>query len=152
MIDKKLFIKIFSELLKEAGFIRKGQSWYWAGKDALIVFNLQRVGNFYNQYFINFGIWLKAFGIIEFPPFNRCHLYYRIERFFPQQRELILNSCSLEVSNLQLINEFSELMKEQIITLAKELTNEQNLRKLMLQGFLDKGLGRTEAREYLSNP
>jgi hypothetical protein len=148
MIDKKTFKKAIAMPLEKAGFVKRGQSWYLDGKDANIVINLQK-SNWDDSYYINVGIWLKAFGEASFPPFNHCHLYYRVENFFPEQRELILKGCSLEKSDPQMLADLSEFIASQLVPFLQECTEESKLRELMSQGALEGGLVRIEARWYL---
>ncbi len=149
MIDKRTFKNAIAAPLDKAGFKKKGQSWYLDGKDAIIVVNLQK-SDWSEIYFINMGIWLKNLGETSFPQYNHCHLYYRIERFFPEQRELILVGCSLDKSNQQMLDELSEFIESEVIPFLRNCTDENKLRELMLQGALEGGLVRLEARWYLS--
>jgi hypothetical protein len=151
MIDKKTFKKAIAAPLERAGFKKKGQSWFLDGNDALIVINLEKIDIFSNdQYVINIGIWLKAFGESVFPPYNRTHLYYRVERLFPQQRELILTGCSLEKSSPQKLADLTEFIDSRLIPFLRECTDEGKLRELMSKGMLEGGLVRIEARMYLT--
>ena len=151
MIDKKTFKKSVALPLEQAGFIKKGQSWYLDGKDALIVFNMEKIDMFSNeQYVFNVGIWLKAFGIPLFPTYNNCHLYYRVERLLPEFRELILNGGALERSNTQLLSEFVSFISSTLIPFLYGCTNEDNLRGMMSDNRLNMGFVRIEAREYLT--
>ena len=148
MIDKKMFKKAVGLPLEKTGFSKKGQSWYLNGKDAIIVFNLQK-SNWSELYYVNFGIWLKAFGIAQFPQFNHCHLYYRVERLFPEDRELIITSCDLARSSLDNLANLSQFIERQLIPFAWECTEESKLRELMSRGVLKGGLVRHEAKMYL---
>jgi hypothetical protein len=148
MIDKKTFKKAFGLPFEKAGFVKKGQSWYLHGEDAIIVVNLQK-SSWSELFYINMGIWLKAFGETVLPQFNHCHLYYRVEYFFQEQRELIITACSLESSNLQILSDLAEFIENQLIPFLHKCTYESYLRELMSKGKLDGGLVRIEARMYL---
>jgi len=149
MIDKKTFKKAFATPFENAGFVKNGQSWYLDGKDAIIVVNLQK-SDWEDMYYINIGIWLKALGETSFPRENQCHLMYRAESLFPDNRELLLLGCSLEKGNLQLLNDLTEFIQNQLIPLLQGFTNENNLKVLMAQGKLNRGLVRLEAKWRLS--
>jgi hypothetical protein len=149
MIDKKTFKKAFGAPMQKAGSVKKGQSWYFEGKDAVVVINLQK-SDWSELYYINLGIWLKAFGEATFPQFNHCHLYYRVEHFFPEQRALTLVGCDLERSDPEILDDLSMFIGRQLIPFAQECTDENKLRELMSRGVLEGGLVRIEARMYLS--
>jgi hypothetical protein len=68
-------------------------------------------------YFMNIGFWLKGFGEANFPPYNHCHLSYRAESLFPDQRELILLGSSLEESNLEMLNELFWIYQQPITSI-----------------------------------
>lgn len=138
MIDKDTFKKAIAKPFKQAGFIKKGLSWYLDGRDALIVFNLQR-SDWGARYYLNMGIWLKAFGEAIFPKYNHCPLDFRVERFFPERRELILLGCSLEESNLPLLADLTEFIESELIPFLQACTDESKLRELVAQGAHKKG-------------
>jgi hypothetical protein len=150
MIDKKTFKKAFAAPMQKAKSVKKGQSWYFDGKDAVVVINLQK-SNWSELYYINLGIWLKAFGEATFPGFNHCHLYYRVEHFFPEQRDLILTGSDLERSDLEILDNLSKFIGSQLIPFVQECTDEKKLRELMSQGVLRGGFIRQEAKMYLSD-
>lgn len=150
MIDKKTFKKSVGGALEQAGFVKKGQSWYFEGEDALVLANLEKIDVF-DEYVINIGIWLKAFGDTTFPAYNQCHLYYRVERLFPSQRELILASCSLLKSDNQILANLSEFIKNQLVPFLKDCTDESKLKELMSEGVLKRGFVRKEARMFLAD-
>ena len=149
MIDKKTFKKSVGMTLEKAGLQKRGQSWYLDGKDAIVVTNLQK-SDWGDLYYINIGIWLKALGDASFPNENQCHIGFRAESLFPEQRELILISCSLEKSTQQLLAELSDFFERQLIPFISKCTYVNKLRNLMLQGILEKGLVMKEAKWYLS--
>jgi len=57
--------KSIGDVLQPAGFDRKGQSWYLAGADAIVVFNLQK-SDYDEVYYVNLGFWLKQLGDATF--------------------------------------------------------------------------------------
>lgn len=149
MIDKKVFKKTIAAPLKRVGCTQKGQTWYLDGKNVIIAINLQK-SDWSELYYVNIGFWLKGLGEATFPKFYDCHLYYRIEAFFPENRDLIFASCSLEESTPEKLDELSRFMEYELIPFLKECTDEQKLRELMALGKLNNGLVRKEARQYLS--
>lgn len=148
MIDKKSFKKKIAAPLEMAGFIKKGQTWYFNGEDILITFNLEK-NEWSDQYFVNVGFWIKAFGNALFPSYNHCHLYYRLERLFPDQRELILTGCSLG-SSIEVFTTFSTFISTDVIPFLIDCAHENKLRELWANQSLNCGFVLLEAREYLS--
>lgn len=150
MIDKKTFKKAINEPFKKAGFIKRGQTWYLDGKDVLVVTNLQK-NDWAESYYINVGFWLKALGETSFPPYNHCHLSYRIESLFPEKRDLILIGGSLEESNLENLANLIQFMTNYVIPFLKDCTEINKLSELFATGSLNNGLIFKEARQYLIN-
>jgi len=150
MINKKDFKKSISYSFEKSNlYTKKGQSWYLDGKDSTIVVNLQK-SNFNEEYFMNIGIWLKALGIATFPSFNKCHLYFRLEKLFPEDRALILNSLSLERTNSQLLDDFSQFIILKMIPFLQHCTEENQLIEFMKVGRFKNGIISKEAKDYLS--
>jgi hypothetical protein len=149
MIDKKMFKKAVGSPLEQAGFLKKGQSWYLNGTDSIIVLNLQK-SNWSELYYVNFGIWLKAFGDAQLPQFNHCHLYYRVESLFPEEREFLITSCDLQMSSPEMLSHLSRFVEQQLIPFAWECTEESKLREFMSRGLLKGGLVRHEAKMFLT--
>jgi hypothetical protein len=92
---------------------------------------------------------LNALGDGQFPQLNHCHLFYSIEDFFPEERELIITSCDLERSSPEILAHFSRFLEQRLIPFAWECTEERKLRELMSEGVLKGGLVRHEAKTYL---
>ena len=150
MIDKKSFKKAIARPLEKANFIKKGQSWYLDGDDAIVVFSLQK-SDWNDEYFINIGIWLKALGKAEFPQENDCHLSYRAERLFPTEQELIREGASLEKGDMEILNRLSEFIGTRFIPFLRECTKVNKLRELMANGTLRHGFIRKDAKLYLTS-
>jgi hypothetical protein len=148
IIDKKTFKKAIAEPLESAGFIKKGQSWYFDGKDTVVVANLQK-SDWDDMYYINIGISLKALGDGKFPLAYKCHIFERAERVFPEQRELIRLGCSLDKSNLQILDDLSVFIKNLFILFLRKCSDENELKSLLRLGILRKGVVQLVARKYL---
>jgi hypothetical protein len=150
MIDKKKLFQIIDVPLRAAGYKKKGLSWYLDGKEVLIVVNFQR-SNWGPLYYINVGFCIKALSEDSFPKYYHCHLCYRIEAFFPKQRDLILKACDLELSNSEMLVELSDFFSNQMIPFLKECTYEDKLRKMFAQGMLKNGRMQPGISDYLSS-
>jgi hypothetical protein len=150
IIDKKTLKKAFGEPFERAGYLKKGQSWYLDGKDALIVTNLQKC-DWGNSYSMNMGIWIKALGEVSYPQYNHCHMYYGVEVFFPEERELLKLSLDLEKSNAHFLENLGRFLDEKFIPLAWQCTYENNLKEMYSKGMLNNGLIRLEIKWYLES-
>jgi hypothetical protein len=149
MIDKKDFRKAVADPFKQAMYVKKGQSWYLDGEDAVIVVNFQK-SNFNEEYFMNIGIWLKAFGVALFPKENLCHLSFRVERLFPEDWEIVRNGLSLEKANQQTLLDLSEFIKLKLIPFLEDCTKKHKLVEFMATGRFKSGLINKEAKDFLS--
>lgn len=151
MIDKKAFLQSVSSPLTEAGLQKKGKSWYLDGKELLVVVNFEYHNLILDhQYAINIGFWLKALGNPNYPSYNHCHLYYRVERLFPEHREFLLTSSSLLETDVELVSELTKFIDDTLIPFLRECTQEKKLREMMALGLLNGGLVRKEAWWYLT--
>lgn len=70
--------EVLASVLKEGGFTRRSNSWYWSGDETILVVNLQKSA-FGEQYYINLAVWLKRLGDVQFPRENHCHLRLRVD-------------------------------------------------------------------------
>lgn len=151
MIEKGSLLKVFDISLRQGGFLKKGMSWYLDGTDTIIVVNLESI-NMYSpgQYAVNIGFWLKKLGNTSFPKYNHCHMYYRLERLFPESREEIIKGCSLSTGDAQSLMELSNFIKNRLLPFLKERTLETKIKELFSTGVLNRGFMKYEVREYLN--
>jgi len=150
MIDKKIFKKAFSAPFDKAGFLKKGQSWFFDGADSIIVVTLEKC-DWDELYYVDVGFWLKELGQALFPLYYHCHIYERLEFLFPEKRELILTSCDLEKSDADLLIDLSEFILEDVIPFLKGCTNIKKLSELFNMGVFRNSYINFLARKYLSN-
>ena len=129
--------------------MKKGQSWYFAGKDAVTVVYLQK-SDWSDEYYVNIGIWLLAFGEVAFPQDNHYHFGSRAEALFPQKREIIFLGASLEEGDQETLAALVGFNETQLIPFLKQCTDESRLREFLAAGRLENGLLRWEARDYLT--
>lgn len=104
----------------------------------------------FSMYAINIGFWLLHLGNNEFPLFNKCHMYYRIENLFPEDRELIVTILDKKRYDDKLLLSFEHFLDSKAIPTLIEYTDEKKLNELLDDGVLDRGLMVKEARNYLS--
>ena len=82
MIEKTIFKAALNEVFQRSRFARKGQSWFLNGEDAIVVVELQK-SNYDEKYYVNFGIWLKRFGLTLYPKANHCQIQSRLTSLYP---------------------------------------------------------------------
>jgi len=83
-MDTKILERKITEVVREEGFKRKGQSWYVESQETVCVLNLQKYGGWH---FINLGVLVKHLDDIPFPKEYQCHLRIRLCRLFPTEEE-----------------------------------------------------------------
>lgn len=149
MNDIKQLPNMVNELLSKHGFQKKNRSWYHLGKDAILVIKLEYLPSF-SMYAINIGFWLLSLGNITYPLFNKCHMYYRIENLFPEDRELIMTILDEKLYDDKLLFDFEDFLDSKAIPHLIEWTDENKLRELLGDGVLNRGLMMKEARNHLS--
>ena len=132
MTEKTEFKKAFGNALKTHEFRKKGQSWYLHGPDCTVVLNLQK-DDFSDLYYVNFGVWLLAFGNNEYPPENHCHVGARLEELFPAQRELIFDACTIGPEEVELPR-FVDLLHSHVVPLCRKCLTIPGLKELINSG------------------
>ncbi len=127
---------------KAGGLMRRSTS------DVAVMIGFEK--GFGDQWFINVGFWLKTLGIPELNRIEMSHMNFRLDRLFPELREMILTAGALEDesqrnSYLNLIEAIHGAIGNRLI----ELDSEAALRAAFEAGHLADGLIRKEAREVL---
>lgn len=69
---------VLAPLLKAAGYRKRRLTWHPDWPDAITVFNVQK-SQWGDQFYLNFGIYLKALGNEKTPPEYACHVRARME-------------------------------------------------------------------------
>jgi hypothetical protein len=64
---------------REAGFAKKGGSWYRRQPDTIAVLQAQK-SQWGRQYYLNVALWLLPLGEAEHPKENQCHIRTRLSR------------------------------------------------------------------------
>ena len=77
MGDSRLVKEALGTPLKEVGFKKKSDSWYWQNDEVVLMVNLQK-SQYGDQYYVNGGVALKALGSSEFPKEHQCHIRFRL--------------------------------------------------------------------------
>ena len=129
MTEKLILKKAIGTALNAEGFTRKGNSWFLRGPDAVAVINLQKY-EYDELYFINFGIGLRALGSDEFPAENHCHIRARLERLFPQRRDLIIEASTISHDNA-LVEEFKDFLCTEVSPFCSKCLTIEGLKTLL---------------------
>jgi hypothetical protein len=148
MNNKANFKKAIHLVLSEAGFRNKGQSSYFDGPDAVVVLNIQK-SDFDSKNYINFGVWLKSFGLNDFPLENKCHIQVRLTAIFPLDAETIERGCQLEGEFEASFALFLNLMRTKVIPFCVDCSANDTLRVKFQNGDFKKGLVMKDAKDFL---
>jgi len=150
VIDQSKFKKEVGGILQAAGFISKGQTWYLRGRDAHVLVSLQK-SEFDEKYYLNLGIWLNAFGNVEFPKENKCHIQIRITSLFSDAIEIIERGCTLNSNDDEGFTQFLDLLRTRLISFCVESLTNEDLGKKFLRGEFSRGLVMKDAKALLSS-
>lgn len=148
MIDKTYFKKTIGSLLKEVGFKNKDQSWYVDGPDSIVVLNIQK-SDFDDKYYINFGVWLKRLGAVDFPKENKCHIQARLTSIFPEDAEIIDAACRINADNEENFVRLLALIRTKIVPFCIDCLQIDGLREKLLRGDFKRALVMKEAKDIL---
>jgi hypothetical protein len=133
MLEKTKFKKMIGDKFKAAGFVKKGQAWYLVGDDANVVCGLQK-SDYADKYYINLGIWIKAFGGCDYPKDNVCHVQARFGSIFSSYRSLIDKACSLDEASNSDVDEFLDLVEKELIPFCQKCLTLDGIKALFLEG------------------
>lgn len=148
-MNASTFKKGLVEVLTSNGFVRFGKSLRRDDKNVTILISFEN--GFGQQWFINVGFWLIEIGDLVPEIVQKSHLYFRIERLFPENREIILTAGALDdVQQPIAFNELEHLLRDKLISSICKLASKENLKSALSDGRLAGiGLITKEARECL---
>lgn len=119
------------------------------GDAAIILVGVQK--GFGEQWFVNVGFWLKQLGRKEPDRIEQSHLYFRLERLFPQHREFILKASDLaDEGQVSAYHEFLRVLVDEIAGDLKQLGTTEGLFDAYHAGRLTVGLVTKAAKEMLA--
>lgn len=143
------FKKGIQRALAPTGFTKAGKLNCYAGKGVVVLLALQKLEHD-QQFFLNVGFWLTRFGASPPERVELSHLYFRVERLFPEYREIILCAGKLDdEAQPSAFNQFVELLRTTIAGGLVEMADELRLRQAFREGRFEHGLIRKEVREVL---
>jgi hypothetical protein len=137
------------QALRQHAFAPSGGAMRFSGDDTVTLVGVQK--GFGERWFINVGFWLCRLGTLEFNRIEETHVYFRIERLFPEHRDVIL--CAGDISDTGQDEAFRALLfllDNEIAIKLKSLGTEQGLVEAYRAGRLKHGLVTVAARQVLS--
>ncbi|MCK7629189.1 DUF4304 domain-containing protein [Shewanella sp. JNE10-2] len=77
-MDAELYIQDIGPLLKQNGFKKSNFTWRKDYGESIAVFNIQKSQWDRGTFYINFGVYFRAYGDEASPTENKCHVRIRI--------------------------------------------------------------------------
>ena len=148
MIDRKQVLSQIGDDLRQGGFLQRRGTWHLVSPEVTVVFDLQK-SSFANRYWANIGFWIESLGHAQRPRVHQCHLYFRVERLFPEYRETILMGLSFEEESVAQCEEFLAFVRDIFVPFCQAATRMEYMRKLYHWGKLRDGLVKKEAQDVL---
>jgi len=146
------FKRAVETALAQAGFFKAGKIWRFDGEDVSIIIGLQKI-EYSQQIFVNVGFWLKKFGANPPEKVELTHMYYRLERLCPGQREAILTAGNESAEQQERwVAEIAAILASECLPQIKALASIEAVRTALRAGKLSEGLVRKEARQLLEGP
>jgi hypothetical protein len=136
-------------VLQQHGFVRRGSLMRLSGDGTIVLVGVQK--GFGEQWFVNVGFWLKQLDRGEPDRIEQSHMYFRLERLFPQHREFILEAGDLAAEGqLKAYHKFLGLLVDEITVDLKQLGTRVGLVEAYHAGRLSAGLVTKAAKESLA--
>ncbi|MGF7005741.1 hypothetical protein [Aminobacter sp. BE322] len=147
-MKRRRFRKSIEDSLLSVGFVKAGEVLRLEGEEISTLVGFGK--GFGNQWFVNVGFWIHALGSQCPEKIEKSHMYFRIERIFPNLREIILTSGDLSDKHQpDALDRLVSHIHGDIGVKLRELTSEGGLRRAMEAGALTTaGLIRKEAINY----
>lgn len=151
-VDLELVKKGLDASLKEAGFKKKSNSWYWSNDQVILQINLQK-SQYGDQYYVNGGVFLKSLGTIEFPKEYNCHIRFRLTAVASEEeRKEIESVFDLEnqlLSDYQRKEEISRLIREIALPILQGCSSEKGIAEMIKSGKLGKAMIHKQIRDLV---
>ena len=149
MMTGQEFAKGLFGALPQHGFARCGSLMRLPGDAVITLVGVQK--GFGEQWFVNVGFWLKQLGRNEPDRIEQSHMYFRLERLFPQYREFILEAGDLAAEGqLSAYHKFLKVLVDEIASDLKQLGTAEGLVDAYHAGRLSAGLVTKAAKELLA--
>ena len=138
---------LFVALLRQ-GFVRSRDLMRVSNDRIVTLVGVEK--GFGEQLFINVGFWFIWAGIEEPGRVEHAHMYFRLERLFPQHREIILAAGDLGgVGQSEAYQRLAALISSEIATNVKRIGSEEGLVEAYRARRLEGGLVTKVAKEWL---
>jgi len=141
--------KSLERVLSPMGYKPTGKILCSTSGDVSILIAVEK--GFGSQHFINVGFWLHRLSEEVPDKVELSHAYFRLERLFPDHRELILSAGDLE--DPQQVDSWSELtalLATHFVQELKEIATLEGLRNALSTRLKGAGLIRKELKEFLA--
>jgi len=132
MSQPKILTDVIDSQLKPAGFKRKASTWYKANTDTIVLLNLQK-SSYGPQYYINIAVWLRAFGDVDTPKENECHIRLRWESIVPGNEKHLERLLDLEngsLSDAARISEIELLVRNHVLPFLLQVSSLMEIRSI----------------------
>ncbi|MEY2430377.1 MAG: hypothetical protein QOC92_102 [Acidimicrobiaceae bacterium] len=141
----------FDRFGREAGFEKKGGSWYRCSDEVVAVSNLQK-SQYGPQYYWNQGFWLRELGGEDYPKVNRCHIFARLEDLLPDVEGSLRNLLDLEyeLDADARIEELSSLLRARLLPLIDRASSLAGVCALLGEGVFARAAIMGPAQEALA--
>lgn len=148
MMEKKLFIRVFSNELMNHGFEKKKGAWWKFGPDVVCGLELQK-SDFSECFYLNLGISLRKLSPDDDLKINKCHIQISADR--------LISGESFESFNRALRSElegfddvvFLKILDQEILPLVDKFLNLPSLKLAYKLGAFKAALIFRQARELL---
>lgn len=148
MADSKLIKEALGAPLKEAGFKKKSDSWYWRNDEVVLLVNLQK-----SQYYVNGGVALKSLGTAEFPKDHQCHIRFRLTSVASDEETKEIESAfDLENESLpdqQRKEKISQLISDIALPILQGCSSERGIAKTVKSGRLAKAMVHKQVKDLV---
>ncbi len=148
-MNSRTFKQGLEKELLDSGFERAGKLYLRPTAFGFIMIAFSK--GFGSQLFLDVGFWFSDLGDTTPSRLENAHIYCRLERLFPKDRELILTAGALDdAAQPEAYQRLISLFRKIVEDLLREFEDVPCIRQQMEYGRLSCGLIRKEAREYLS--
>jgi hypothetical protein len=152
MADSKLIKEALGAPLKDAGFKKKSDSWYWSNNEVVLLVNLQK-SQYGDQYFVNCGVALKSLGAAEFPKEHHCHLRFRLTAVVSEEEskeiESVFDLENESLSEQQRKKDVSRLVKDVALPILQGCSSESGIIETVKSGRLAKAMVHKQVKDLV---
>ena len=138
-----------ADTLGSAGFLRKGQNWFRQGDEVVEVLNLQK-SQYGPQYYLDYGIWLRALGEEQQPREQHCHVRMRLGAVMSSAAQLTqLLDLEADTPEHARRSALAELLATEFLSFAELCRTTAGLRQLLAAGRLQHAMVNVAAKAVL---